>query len=50
MEKARAASERDSLQKITAPGREHTLGRDTPAERAPDIQMPERDIDFGLSR
>jgi hypothetical protein len=50
LEKARAVIERDPLQKRTAPGREPTLGRDTLAERSPEIQMPERDMDFGLSR
>jgi hypothetical protein len=50
LEKARAVSGRDLTQKMTAPGREPTLGRETPAERTPEIQTPERDIDFGLSR
>jgi hypothetical protein len=50
LEKARAVIERDPLQKITAPGLEPAFGRETPAERTLEMQMPERDMDFGLSR
>ncbi len=47
LENARAGIERDQLQKITAPGREPTLGREMPAERTPEVQVQERNIDLG---
>ncbi len=50
LENARAGIDRDQLQKITVPGREPTLGREMPAERTPELQVQEWNIDLGYRR